>query len=190
VRREWRERNPGRHQEARPVARRGARSAGDRLQELLEPFNIVLDCTGEDEVLRRLAEAWWSIPRHFLSASLGFNAERLFLFRAQACAFPFEEFVAAVEPWLAAERSKWSAAGETLEGAGCWSPLFPARCDDVWLGAVATVKHLERLTQGSWTSDLRVLEQSSDEGVLGYQVAEIAAASAAGADVTEEGGAS
>jgi hypothetical protein len=34
------------------------------------------------------------------------------------------------------------------------------------------------------------LEQSSDEGVLGYQVAEIAAASAAGADVTEEGGAS
>jgi len=164
--------------------------SGDRLQQLLEPFDIVVDCTGEDEVLRRLAEAWWSIPRRFLSASLGFAAKRLFLFRAQACAFPFDEFAAAVSPWLAAERSHWSTAGETLEGAGCWSPLFPARCDDVWLGAVATVKYLESLAQGTWSNELRVLEQSLDEGVPWYRVVELDAASGAGANVADEGGAS
>jgi hypothetical protein len=161
---------------------------GDRLQKLLEPIDIVLDCTGEDEVLRRLGEAWWTIPRRFLSASLGFAAKRLFLFGAQACAFPFEEFAAAVKPWLAAERSQWSAAGETLEGAGCWSPLFPARCDDVWLGAVATVKYLESMVQGTWANELRVLEQSLDEGIAGYRVVELDAASA-DANVADEGGA-
>lgn len=161
---------------------------GDRLQKLLEPIDIVVDCTGEDEVLRRLAEAWWTIPRRFLSASLGFAAKRLFLFRAHACAFPFEEFAAAVKPWLAAERSQWSTAGETLEGAGCWSPLFPARCDDVWLGAVATVKYLERMVQGASANGLHVLEQSLDEGIAGYRVVEINAASA-DANIADEGGA-
>lgn len=161
---------------------------GDRLQKLLEPIDIVLDCTGQDEVLRCLGETWWTIPRRFLSASLGFAAKRLFLFGAQACAFPFEEFADAVKPWLAAERSQWSAAGETLEGAGCWSPLFPARCDDVWLGAVATVKYLESMIQGTWASELRVLEQSLDESVAGYRVVQLDAASA-DAYLADEGGA-
>lgn len=161
--------------------------SGERLQKLLEPFDVVLDCTGEDEVLRRLAEAWWSIPRRFLSASLGFAAKRLFLFGAQACAFPFDEFSAAVKPWLAAERSQWSAAGETLEGAGCWSPLFPARCDDVWLGAVTTAKYLESVVKGTWAKELRVLEQSLDEGVAGYRMVELDALSAAGTNVADDG---
>jgi hypothetical protein len=152
--------------------------SGDHLQQLLEPFDIVLDCSGEDEVLRRLAESWWPIPRRFLSTSLGFAAKRLLLFAAQACAFPFNEFSAAVRPWLATEQSEWSMAGETLEGAGCWSPLFPARCDDVWLGAVATVKYLESLARGDWVYGLRVLEQSSDEDVVGYREVELDSVSA------------
>jgi hypothetical protein len=47
---------------------------GDVLQALLEPFDIVLDCTGDDNVLGLLGATWWSIPRLFLSASLGFAA--------------------------------------------------------------------------------------------------------------------
>lgn len=169
---------------AAPMSRISTHTAplpcGDRLQQLLEPVDIVLDCTGEDEVLKRLGETWWSIPRRFLSASLGFSAERLFLFRAQACTFPFDDFAAAVKPWLDAERSKWSKAGETLEGAGCWSPLFPARHDDVWLAAVAIAKYLESLAhQGTWGNELRVLEQSLDEGIVGYRAVELDAASAA-----------
>lgn len=160
--------------------------SGNRLQELFDPFDIVIDCTGEDEVLERLSEAWWGIPRRFLSASLGFAAKRLFLFRAQACAFPFGEFATAMKPWLAAERSQWLEAGETLEGAGCWSPLFPARCDDVWLGAVATVKYLESSSQGTWTKELRVLEQSFDEGATGYRVVDLDSESGTASNVFDE----
>ncbi|MFY9975346.1 MAG: ThiF family adenylyltransferase [Chromatiaceae bacterium] len=179
-------------QGAAPMSRISAHAdslpCGDRLQKLLEPIDIVLDCTGDDEVLRRLSEAWWTIPRRFMSASLGFAAKRLFLFGTQACAFPLEEFAAAVKPWLAAERSQWSTAGETLEGAGCWSPLFPARCDDVWLGALATVKYLEHMVQGTWANGLRVLEQSLDEGIAGYRVVEVDTASTY-ANVADEGSA-
>ncbi len=178
-------------QGAAPMSNISAHAArlpcGDHLQKLLEPIDIVLDCTGEDEVLRRLGDVWWTIPRRFLSASFGFSAKRLFLFGTQACAFPFEEFVATVKPWLDAERLQWSTAGETLEGAGCWSPLFPARCDDVWLGAFATVKYLESMVQGTWAKGLRVLEQSLDEGIAGYRVVGIDAAGA-DANVAHESG--
>ena len=141
---------------------------GEALQELLQPFDVILDCTGEDEVLRRLSSRWWAIPRLFLSASLGFAAVRLFLFEARACCFPLDEFEDAVRPWLQRERTQWAEAGELLEGAGCWSPLFPARSDDVWLAAVATVKHLERAVAGEARPGLRVLERRNDE-VIGFQ---------------------
>lgn len=141
---------------------------GDALRMLLEPFEIVLDCTGDDDVLLLLSEAWWPIPRYFLSASLGLAANRVFLFGTHSCSFPFETFNAALQPWLVAERSQWVAAGETLEGAGCWSPLFPARSDDVWLAAIATVKYLERVVGRRVSDGLLVLEQRSDEGIAGY----------------------
>jgi hypothetical protein len=162
--------------------------SGNSLQLFLDPFDIVLDCTGEDEVLKRLGDAWWTIPRRFLSVSFGYAAKHLFLFGAQACAFPFEEFAVAVHPWLQAERLEWMAGGEKLEGAGCWSPLFPARCDDVWLGAVATVKHLEKIVQGSWPSELIVLEQCWTEGIMGYKVVQLDKSSA-DTNLAEDGGA-
>ena len=40
---------------------------------------------------------------------------------ARSCRFPFEAFHEAVRPWLERERTQWTKAGETLEGAGCFS---------------------------------------------------------------------
>ena len=141
--------------------------AGEELQKILAPFDVILDCTGEDDVLRRLGAGWWSIPRLFLSASLGFSASRLFLFEAYACCFPFDEFKTAVDPWLERERALWADSGDTLEGAGCWSPLFPARYDDILLAAITAVKHLERAITISTNSNLSVYEQT--EELVGFR---------------------
>lgn len=138
-------------------------------EEMLEGYDVILDCTAENEVLSSLGEAWWPIPRLFLSTSLGFAAERLFIYHASSCSFPFKDFIQQVRPWLDMERSKWSEAGETLEGAGCWSPLFPARCDDIWMAAIATVKHLEKVvSDGSSENGLLVLKQQNNE-CMGYK---------------------
>lgn len=159
---------------------------GNRLYEILEPFDIVLDCTGEDDVLRCLDKAWWSIPRTFLSVSLGFGANRLFLYKVDGCSFPFEEFEVEVEPWLAKERVQWTKEGETLEGAGCWSPLFPARYDDLWLAAVTIVKYLESDMAEKCSDGLSVFERRFDEGMAGYRVIE-SAGQKAGIDCPDEG---
>ena len=113
--------------------------------KLLEDAEVVCDCTADNEVVRMLSEPTWSVPKVFLSASMGFAAKHLFLFHALGCSFPGKEFLEEVEPWIEDERQSWEKAGETFEGTGCYSPLFPARNDDVWLAAVTTAKHLEHV---------------------------------------------
>ena len=114
----------------------------DRLavEALLSEDRLVFDATASNEVLYSLAQCWWPVPKLFVSASLGYRARRLFVFVVGGHSFPKDDFFALVRPWLDQEKVDWSAAGETIEGAGCWSPLFPARFDDVMLGAVATAK--------------------------------------------------
>lgn len=137
------------------------------VHERLDDADLVLDCTGSDEIPVLLAATFWGIPRRFISASFGHAAQRLFLFRSSGTKFPANDFVSAVEPWLAKERRVWTEAGEVLEGAGCYSPLFPARADDVMAGAVAIVKFIEDTIETSHDEPELVVLQASRYG--GFQ---------------------
>lgn len=134
---------------------------------MLEPYDVLVDCTGSDEVLFLLSRAWWLRPKVFASFSLGYAGRRLFAFGAVAHQFPGEPFKGALAPWLADEAVLWSANGEVLEGAGCWSPLFPARADDVMLAAAVCVKEVEQLVaERSAAPRFRVFEQEHTPGGL------------------------
>lgn len=137
---------------------------------LLEDRDIVIDCTADDEVVRALSLGWWSLEKLFISASVGYEARRTFLFTHQGQAFPQLVFKAMIEPLLQEERALWSGSGETLEGAGCWSPLFPARMDDLLLAASSTIKILEELAEKCEPGTrLVTFEQITNEGFLGLK---------------------
>lgn len=140
-----------------------------RVQELLALYDVVIDCTGDNDVLEAIGAAWWESPKLLMSASMGFAAKRLFIYAKYGCSFPYDSFSESIAPWLEKEKKEWSHAGELLEGVGCWSPLFPARCDDVWMAAVATVKLLERFVgKRILMGTLYVLEQETENGI-GYR---------------------
>jgi hypothetical protein len=140
------------------------------LVAMLEPYDIVVDCTGADEVLSLLSEAWWPTPKVFASFSLGYGGQRLFAFGVFAHQFPDALFKETLAPWLADEAILWSANDEVLEGAGCWSPLFPARADDVMLAAAMCVKELEQLVaERTAAPRFRVFEQQrTPDGICGF----------------------
>jgi hypothetical protein len=138
------------------------------VHDRLDDADIVIDCTGADDVPLLLNEPYWSLPRRFISASFGYGAQRLFLFRSTGHRFPADAFASALSPWLKQERQIWSQAGERIEGPGCYSPLFPARVDDVMGGAVALVKFLEETIGVSRDEAELVVLQSSPYG--GFQV--------------------
>lgn len=144
----------------------------EALEAALDRCDAVVDCTGSDDVLVELARGWWPLPRVFASFSLGYKARRLFSFGVASHKFPMEEFARVVGPWLQEEAVEWSDEGELLEGAGCWSPLFPARYDDIVLAAAVCVKELEAmLVAKSRAPGLRVFESArGDESYLGLSL--------------------
>jgi hypothetical protein len=141
---------------------------------LLEEYNIVIDCTADDEVTHALSLGWWNLEKLFLSASVGYRARRVFLFSHRGQEFPLRAFQNFLEPLLEEERSLWAEDGETLEGAGCWSPLFPARLDDLLLAASSTIKVLEELAEKRKPGTQMVtFEQFADRGFQGLKRVDI-----------------
>jgi hypothetical protein len=146
------------------------------IEERLDEYDAIVDCTSSDDALMLLSTAWWSIPRVFASFSMGYGGKRLFSFGVNGHRFPQDEFTRGVRPWLEYEAKEWADSDEILEGAGCWTPLFPARHDDVTLAAAICVKELETLVAARPSSSrLRVFAQSlSEDGFQGYALESVA----------------
>lgn len=138
----------------------------------VQTCEVVIDCSGSDSVLHHLASATWTEERLFVSASLGFEARRLFFFSAVGQTFPHADFRRVIGPWLIREREEYSGRDLPREGVGCWNPLFPARIDDVWSFASAAVRLIEsRMLSIPRSSELIVLERSITNGVPSMAVA-------------------
>lgn len=112
-------------------------------QQPLGECEIIIDCTGDDEVAYRLGAFPWSGRKLFVSASLGFKAQRLFLFFAQGNCFPHADFVSAITPWIQKELKENEGLMLPREGIGCWNPIFPARSSDIWMMSAIAVKCIE-----------------------------------------------
>lgn len=135
--------------------------------------DLVIDCTGDDTTLARLATTSWEDSPCFVSLSVGYYARRLWCFVARGEHFPHAAFQALIAPWLEREQAEYAQVAQNgnggfpREGIGCWHPVFPARADDIWLLASAAVKRLETLVEALATGaahgvgSLTVFEQDT-----------------------------
>jgi hypothetical protein len=148
--------------------------AAAEVKELLEPFDLVIDCTSSDDVLIALGRVMFGGPKSFASASVGWACRRLFCFLARATSFPSEEYWRQVGPWLTAEREAEIPAEERWAGAGCWHPVFPAQAVDLSLMAAAATKEIEHAATSPYDGVLHVFERvATADGFLGLRRAEL-----------------
>jgi len=115
------------------------------LHDVINDYRLVVDCTGSDEVLMLLSAPKFSTPKYLASFSLGYRADRLYAYIESGFFFSGDSFEASYRFWKEIEALEWQSDGETIEGAGCWSPLFPARYDDIVIAGSICVKLLEKL---------------------------------------------
>jgi hypothetical protein len=115
------------------------------LAERLRGYDVILDCTAEDSVLQTLGHIADDQPRQFFSFSLGTGGSRLFSFASVGTTFPWADFERAFKPWRELQHGERRGLGEVFEGPGCWSPLFPARYDNVVSAAATCVWQMENM---------------------------------------------
>jgi hypothetical protein len=134
-------------------------NAPDRLHQ----FDVIVDCTANDDLLNNLGNFMWDSEKLFVSISLGVKAKRLFCFSATGTSFPHQAFMAKISPWLQKEQEEYKDLQLTWEGIGCWNPVFPARADDIWMQASIAVKHIETILKQPFVNDdLTIFEQQYD----------------------------
>ncbi|ETT61199.1 MULTISPECIES: ThiF family adenylyltransferase [Paenibacillus] len=111
--------------------------------EVLESQDIIIDTTGSDAVIDHLYSFDWTIPKRFVSVSLGFGAKRMFIFLSNKHPFPRQSFYNFLKPWIELEREENKDIILPRDGIGCYHPLFPARADDIWMMAGLAIKEIE-----------------------------------------------
>ncbi|ASA24286.1 ThiF family adenylyltransferase [Paenibacillus donghaensis] len=111
--------------------------------DILESQDVIIDTTGSDAVVDYLYSFDWTLPKRFVSVSLGFGAKRMFVFLSNKHPFPAQSFYNFLRPWIELEREENKDIILPRDGIGCYHPLFPARSDDIWMMAGLAIKEIE-----------------------------------------------
>jgi hypothetical protein len=108
----------------------------------IDDCDAILDTTGSDAVIDSISRHGWPSDKLFVSASLSADADRMFLFGAEAPAFPGSDFFSWLEPIMESERKRVGPL--PMEGVGCWYPVSPARYDRIVTLTGLVIPLLER----------------------------------------------
>ncbi|WP_313139267.1 ThiF family adenylyltransferase [Stenotrophomonas sp.] len=107
----------------------------------LSSWDVVVDCTASDAVLKAMEAFDWGMDRTFVSLAMTWQAQGLFAYAATGARFPAAE---ALAKFLAvAPPGDLEGSGE-MEGIGCWHPVFPATAGDVNLWAAVGTNFVRR----------------------------------------------
>ncbi|MER9124251.1 ThiF family adenylyltransferase [Mesorhizobium sp. M0959] len=107
-----------------------------RIAEELRRYDVLIDCTGSDAVLRSMAEFDWRTEKLFVSLSIGWGAQEFFCFSLSEAGFPALD---ALDRFGRNLTFKPQMEEANREGIGCWHPVFPASADDIQLwGAIGS----------------------------------------------------
>jgi hypothetical protein len=132
--------------------------------DIVKRCDLILDCSGDDEVLWSLRQFAWGEEKLMASVNLNYGASKAFVFTYKGVNFPVHEYSQRIEPYL---ENIDEVDGLPNDGIGCWHPTFPARADDVWLLMSACVKYLLNSIEhpmGSETCKFVVFEQVLEDG--------------------------
>lgn len=116
--------------------------ASEFVKSSLRKYDVIIDCTGEDNVLQALASFDWQHEKVFVSLAMTWRAEGLFAYAASETIFPV---IDATTHFRNSPSPEIDLNDARVEGVGCWHPVFPARADDVHLWAAISTKFICRV---------------------------------------------
>lgn len=145
-------------------------------KEFFEEINksdIIIDCTGENSVLDTLEKFKFGNNKIFISISIGFAAIMLYLSLQQGNSFKSDEFYEKISPWIEKEIENFPDGDLPRDGTKCWSPIFPARYDDILLASSTAVKVIEDfICQDKQEMNVVFKQESVDGDFVGYKKVE------------------
>ncbi len=136
-------------------------------KQVVSESAIIFDCTGSDEVLHYMETFPWVGEKLFCSISVGYAAQRLYVFMARSDSFPRAIVQELLSKHIQADTKHFEDEKLPQDGIGCWSSVFPARVDDMWLAASTATKYFEsRCELETGRAVMAVYEQNYENGIF------------------------
>jgi len=133
----------------------------DKESKIFENADLVVDATGDDEVISILSNHLSSTSKIFISLSIGLVAKRLFCYVSRNNNKDIEEdFRSKITPWIFLEKEENHSLILPRDGIGCWHPIFPSRLDDIGMMLGAVTKPIEQLLKSNSISNLIIVEKT------------------------------
>lgn len=141
----------------------------DKIIEKINEYDLIIDCTGEDSILKKLEKLKFENDKIFASISIGIGAKRLYLALQTGKKFKFGNFRKKIAPWIKKEKDEILEYGLPRDGIGCWSAVFPARYDDILIASSTAVKLIEKFIEKKEKELNAVYKQyKNNEVFMGY----------------------
>jgi len=135
----------------------------------LEKFDIIVDCSGSNEVLNVIENMKLTKKTIVFSISIGFAAQYLYISFLNDIEIKFDSFKKLITPFIKEDMLKTKEIEFPREGIGCWHPIFPARSDDIWTVSSISLKVFEKCILDNSSNNLSVVyKKSIDEKTYGY----------------------
>lgn len=136
--------------------------------EIIDRYDIILDCTANNDVLYLLSSYETKRKKKYFSISFGYKAEILYFAYQSGCEFDLEQYIAMFGAKMKENEIVISDKELPWEGTGCWSPVFPAMAADVQLVASFATAILKTIIeQTSYDDKYYIYERINDEdGVI------------------------
>jgi hypothetical protein len=134
-------------------------------EQFVMDSEILVEATGEDDVMHMLGSAVSGTDKILISFSLGLMANRLYCFVAYGKENDniAASFFSKIQPWLIKDNEENEGMTLLREGIGCWHPIFPARLDDVLMLLNTAIKPMEKCVSNKVGAELIVVEKTFDE---------------------------
>lgn len=130
------------HDEGLPPRSPGARMA-------LLAADVIVDLSADDDVLQDLESLETRGSRVFVSGWIAARGARAYAFIARGDAFPVDAAQAAWQTQVEVDRAAAPPSEQPWEGAGCWSPVFPATAPEVAGGAAFIAERVVAALEGA-----------------------------------------
>lgn len=128
-------------------------------------YDVILDCTGEDDVFKGLAAIEWKAEVLFISLSMNWGAQGLLVWSSRGTVFPALDASARLN--ALSNLTKPNHLEERIEGIGCWHPVFPADAADVQIWAGFGAKFLIEMAKHG--NECCGIYSFNEDGTVGFK---------------------
>lgn len=135
-----------------------------------DEYDMIIDCTGENQVLNDLEKFEFKYEKIFISVSIGINGDNIYLLLQKGTKFDSNNFINELRPFMKENVEKLDEMELPRDGTKCWMPAFPVKYHDIMSISSLTLKIIEKFLESDEKEWIKIYGKEDTVDAIGYKL--------------------